>query len=155
MNENQPEKNLVYTKIGGWLILVAIGLVLSPVSILIYVISDILPAFSAVPFSQVSGELRLYLYLDLVFNLSLCVYIIYVIVLFFKRRTTAPKLVISLYILNFVFIILDRFVFKSISELQWTLVIIQSVASSLIWIPYFLISKRVKGTFVVQKEEDE
>lgn len=153
MNENQPVTNLNYTKIGGWLILVAIGLVLSAISVLLYISSDILPAFRAVSASQASSELRIYLFLELVLNLSLLVYIIYVIVLFFKRRTATPKLVISLYILNFVFIIMDLFVFKSISESQWTFVIIYSVVSSLIWIPYFLVSKRVKGTFVVLKEE--
>jgi len=154
MSNNQPDKNLNYTKIGGWLILVAIGLVLSSIAVLLYIISDILPAFHVVSVSQVSGELRLYLFLDLVLNLSLLVYIIYVIVLFVKRRTAVPKFVISLYILNFAFIIIDRFVFKSISESQWIFVIIQSVASALIWIPYFLVSKRVKGTFVVKKEEE-
>ena len=154
MNNNQPDKNLNYKKIGGWLILVAIGLVLSSISVLLYLISDVLPAFSAVPSSQLSGELRIYLFLDLVLNISLLVYIVYVIVMFFKRSTAIAKLVISLYILNFAFIIMDRFVFKSISESQWTFVIIHSVVSSLIWIPYFLISKRVKGTFVVNKEEE-
>ena len=152
---SQPDGNLSYTRIGGWLILVTIGLVLSPISILLFISSDILPAFSAVPLSQVSDEFRLYLYLDLVLNLSLFVYIIYVIVLFFKRRTAVPKLVISLYILNLLFILADRLVFKSINESQWTFGIISGIASSLIWIPYFLISKRVKVTFVVQKEEDE
>ena len=154
MNNNQPVTNLNYTKIGGWLILVAIGLVLSTISVLLYIRSSILPVFRAVPVSQLSGELQFYLFLDLVLNLSLLIYITYVIVLFFKRREAVPKLMISLYILNFVFIIIDRFVIKSISESQWTFVIIHSVVSSLIWIPYFLISKRVKGTFVVQKEEE-
>jgi len=152
---SQPDGNLSYTRIGGWLILVAIGLVLSPVSILLFISSDILPAFSAVPLSEVSNEFRFYLYLDLALNLSLFVYIIFVIVLFFKRRTVTPKLVISLYILNLLFILADRLVFKSINESQWTFGIISGVASSLIWIPYFLISKRVKATFTVQKEEDD
>ena len=50
-----------YSRIGGWLIVSAIGLVLSPISLLFYISSEIMPAFTVVPLSETSGEFRTYL----------------------------------------------------------------------------------------------
>jgi len=138
-----------YSRIGGWLIVPAIGLVLSPISLLFYISSEIMPAFTAVPLSETSGEFRTYLLLDLLLNLLVFAYTIVVAVLFFKRRRVAPKLVMSLYLLNLLFIIGERFVFMSLNELQWIIGIINGIVPSLIWIPYFLLSKRVQATFKV------
>lgn len=150
MNQHQPEStHNRYSKIGGWLILIAIGLVLSPIFILLFINSEILPVFSAVPLSELSSEFRTYLFFDLAVNLIFFIYIIVVMVLFFKRRRMVPKLMILLYLINLVLIIVDGFVFRTLNETQWIFGIINGIATSLIWIPYFLVSRRVKATFVV------
>lgn len=148
-SSQEAKEPFVYSSIGGWLILVAIGLLTSPVSILYWVFAEILPGFRVVPLSEVSGGLRFYLGLDLVLNFLLLAYVIVVAVLFFQRRRIVPRLIISLYVLNLLFVLLDHFVFMTASGDQWMFGIVSGVVSALIWIPYFLISKRVRATFVV------
>ena len=138
-----------YSRIGGWLIVVAVALVLSAVSVLFFITSEILPAFRAIPFIEVSSWLRFYLISNLVLNVLLFLYVIVVGVMFFQRRKIVPKLIISLYVLNLLFVVLDRFIFMTASEDQWTFSIISGVVSALIWIPYFVVSKRARATFVV------
>jgi hypothetical protein len=148
----QPQQdstaNPSYSGIGGWLLLPAIGLVLSPIFILLFVNSRIVPFFTAAQFIGVSGELRTMLILDLVLNLAMFVYNIVIAVFFFKKRKILPKLVITLYALNLFFLLSDRFVFLTLNSEQFTLGLVRGILSSLIWIPYFLVSKRVKETFV-------
>jgi hypothetical protein len=143
---NEP---VIYSSIGGWLIVVAIGLLVSPVGILYFVFAEIIPGFRAVPLSEVSGSFKFYLGLNLGLNLLLFAYVIVAAVLFFQRRRIVPRLIISLYVLNLLFVLLDRFVFMTASGDQWMFGIVSGVVSALIWIPYFLISKRVRATFVV------
>jgi len=151
MNQNQQGStfNNSNPKIGGWLIVPAFGLILSAIFVLISISTEIIPVFTAVPFSDLSGQLRIYLVVDVVLNALLLIFIIVVAVLFFKRRRIVPKLMISLYFINLLFVLGDHFLFMSLNEVQWIFGVIQGVAACLVWIPYFLVSKRVKTTFVV------
>lgn len=147
--QQDPALSNGYSGIGGWLILPAIGLVLSPIFVLLFINSRILPFFTAVQFTEDQSELRTMLILDLVVNLAIFAYNIAVAVFFFKKKKILPKLVISLYVLNLFFLLGDRFIFLTLNDEQFTLALVRGLLSSFIWIPYFLISKRVKATFVV------
>ena len=146
--EQAPTPGKSYSGIAGWLILPAIGLVLSPIFVLVFINSRILPFFTAVQFKEVHSELRTMLILDLVANLAMFAYNIVVALFFFKKKKILPKLVISLYVLNLLFLLADRFVFLTLNDQQFTFGLVRGVLPALIWIPYFLVSKRVRATFV-------
>lgn len=139
--------------IGGWLILVCIGLCLTPIR-LIY--SMIVGGY----YNQ-SLWLRLQAYsqpsltflvaLELIANIFLICASVYILVLFFRRRDTLPATFIVVYSFNIVFIVVDHFLSKSILGSPggtMPAAFSQLILYSIIWIPYFLISKRVKETFI-------
>jgi hypothetical protein len=104
--------------IGGWLILPAIGVVLTPIAGL----AGMVAALSTAPFQAcLSGGLGIYG--------LICA------VTFFQRKRNAPMLMIGLYIANAV-------VGMSMGSG------IRSVGLATVWIAYFLRSERVKRTFV-------
>lgn len=153
------------TPIGGWLILIGIGLVLSPILILVGLIGE--DGFYnantwAVLWSQegVLGKpLIILVVFELLGNLLLLFYAIILVVLFFKRRSILPKLIIIYFIFYFLFHVVDFALsylivgdYLTAADNQESIKEILSAAlRGAIWIPYFLISERVKDTFVKRK----
>ncbi len=150
-----------YAEISGWLILPAIGVAINPIVLLI----RILPGAIA----MLSGKLSYYLATGgtgeynplwapvLVFeqagNFCLFIFSVIVAVYFFLRAKAAPRLVVIYLGSNLVFLNLVFFIAYSIPEIkaaygQIKLQLILVLIGCLIWIPYFLFSKRVKKTFV-------
>jgi len=151
-----------YDKIGGWLILVAIGLIIAPLRILLFTLKDIFPVFApqtwsvlTTPGSEAYHPLWAPLLIgELVGNLFFVFLGIVLVVLFFQRRKIVPKLVIIYLVTNLGFVIADAYVATLIpivaqqDNTSTVKEIVRGVVSAAIWTPYFLISKRAKGTFV-------
>ena len=152
-----------YDKIGGWLILVVIGLILAPIRLLVVLFKDLLPALSADTWSRLTTpgtEAYHPLWAPLLFFeiLGNCLFILFpiiVAVFFFQKRRFVPRLIIVLLLANLVFVAIDYFAadlipFVAAQEDMGSLVeLIRVLIACAIWVPYFLVSKRAKGTFVV------
>jgi hypothetical protein len=150
------------TKLRGWLLLVAIGVVIYPLRLLGFILDDLLPVFSrdvwsvlTAPGSNVyhplNGPVLLF---ELLGNLVLLICSIILAVMFFQRREQFPFLGVSFLVGAFLFYLADYF-----AALQLPSVASQEDSGSVldlagalpvcaVLVPYFLTSKRVKATFV-------
>jgi hypothetical protein len=150
-----------YDKIGGWLILVAIGLIFTPIRLLVVVIKDLLPALSADTWSRLTtpgteSYHPLWAPLLLFEVIGNCLFILFPIIIaifFFQKRRFVPKLVIILLLSNLVFVAIDYFAADLIpfvaaqEDLGSLAELIRVFLACAVWVPYFLVSKRVKETF--------
>lgn len=148
--------------LGGWLILPAIGLFLTPVRILTYLGRDLLPLFQdgswemlTTPGSEFYHHLWAPLIVfEIVGNLSFAIFAVVLIFLFFGKSHRFPALMIAFLLANLAFILSDLLLVGFIPGLGEAVdaeiygEIARGVVGAAIWVPYFLVSKRVKNTFV-------
>ena len=148
--------------IGGWLLLVALGIVVTPVK-MIYGIYEIIQIFF-------DGSLDLltspasdryipgfgsYAVVETFVNCAFLAAWLYVAFLFFKKRAALPRWYIGVLASNAAFLCLDAFgywyFFRSSPDYDLKPLlkeVVQTLVASLIWIPYMCVSKRVGTTFV-------
>jgi hypothetical protein len=149
-----------YEGIGGWLILVVIGLAMGIFSYAktAWLVLD--PIFNLTKWNMLTapGSLRYEPYWapTLVFESSgavvLLVFSILATVLMSQKRFTFPKVMIAVLAGNLVYHLIDYALASHISSLAQSNQLVSQNAfrfsvSCAIWIPYFLVSKRVKATF--------
>ncbi|MCX7546006.1 DUF2569 domain-containing protein [Marinicella gelatinilytica] len=148
--------------LNGWLILVGIGVVLSPFRLLFSLVPIYKPIFEdgtweilTTAGSEAYDSLWAPLLIgEIVFNSVLVAASIYLIYLFFSKHYLFPKLFIGIVTLSIVFIPLDAWVVTKVMpsepmfDPETTKEFMRSLVTGLIWIPYMLISKIVKATFV-------
>ncbi len=157
----QANSSYKENSLGGWLIIPLIGLILTPFMLIFqiaqngYFDSGIWSVFHENGYENATA-LTISVGLELIYNLALLIFTILLLILFFKKRTSLPKLIIIFYALN---------VFVPIAELLLVLPLFpkematlgsdretysqigRSIIGAAIWIPYFMISERVKDTF--------
>jgi len=148
--------------LSGWLILVGIGVVLSPLRLLAVLSQTYLPIFKngtwealTSPTSEVyNSAFSTLLISEIIFNSFIIIASLYLIYLFFTKKSFFPKLYIWLIVISLIFIPLDAIVASSIfSDVQafdaeTMKELMRTIIVGIIWIPYMLISKRVKATFI-------
>lgn len=155
--------------IGGWLLLPALAMVVSPIRIAydFYQTFDpilkpsvwILLLRPGTPFHN--PPLAALFTWEIIANAALFVFTVWLAFLFFKKRKNVPKLYVYWLLLGCVLQIADLF-FSSLVPI----VASQNHASSFnelakaaigaaIWMPYFLRSKRVRNTFVTEARESD
>src|SRR4030042_1007320 len=101
-----------YDNIGGWLILVAIGLIFTPIRLLVVVVKDLLPVLSGDVWSRLTtpGTESYHalwaplLIFEMVGNCLFILFSIIIAIFFFQKRTFVPKLIIALLLSNLVFV---------------------------------------------------
>lgn len=148
----------VPTRLGGWLLLPIIGAFLSILRIVYHLLTQsyfdktvwmlntdegsgsYLPGFGPV------------LIFELCINITLVFYLVLILVLVIKYNRFVPKLFIIYYIAYFFITIADDFMAMAVLHDKTVLNIFNDVFRRLvacaIWIPYFIVSKRVKETFI-------
>jgi|LakMenEpi03Aug12_release.lakeMendotaPanAssembly.Ray.scaffolds.fasta_scaffold1375763_1 hypothetical protein len=148
--------------IGGFLILPIIGLVITPIKSLLIVLSIHIPILTKENWSRLTtpgtedyhplwapvlvGELGL--------NIFFAIFAIIVLILLFKKNRYLPKLIIIFYISNLILMGIMFYIANLIPIVAQTPdpesvgEITRAIIGATIWVPYFLISKRVKNTFV-------
>ena len=148
--------------LGGWLILVGIGVVVSPFVIGLSSYGTFMPIFEdgsweylTTPGTEgyhswwgpvVIGEIA--------FNFALLVGHVILIALFFLKKKLFPSMYILLVVINIVGVLADAAIAKVLlpdipffdEETKRTL--LRSLFSAMIWVPYMHVSRRVKATFV-------
>lgn len=141
--------------IGGWLILVAIGITLTPFRILYdffqqpdLILGDIWYRFLTVKQYGVTLIMMLLQVYNCLFLFFSCV----LVLLFFQRRSSVPRLASIFYGVACLMSLVDSYVamqFDPSGESgKIDKSVYQSILAAAIWIPYFNLSSRVKETFV-------
>lgn len=148
--------------IGGWLILVGMGFCITPFK-LFYDLYN-LPGYfnnnvwsSLMSFESSSRNMLtgILMFFELIYNVVYLVFSILLVFLFFYRRSILPKFAILFYSVTTIILLIDTAAaFQLNPELyseaerqsSWK-EIFRSFISAAIWIPYFLLSTRVKETF--------
>lgn len=148
--------------IGGWLILVGLGVVFSPIRIVKQVIPSYVEMISngswaalTTPGSASYSPAWLpILLLESTINCALIVAWVVIAIQFFTKKARFPKLYISILCFTIVFQLFDAWVITlvrpslEVFDRETVRELGRSVVAALIWIPYMLRSKRVKATFV-------
>ncbi len=157
--ENE-EKNL--EGIGGWLIVVAIGIVVTPIRLVMLMMTtypeifstgawEVLTTQGSEAYNPLWGP---FIIGEIIINIGVLIAWLYMAYLFFSKKLVFPKWYIGLAVFSLIFIVADAFAFKlvlpnepvfdpdTIKELMRSLFMV------VVWVPYMLVSKRVKATFI-------
>ncbi|EAR08309.1 DUF2569 domain-containing protein [Reinekea blandensis] len=157
MNERNDLQGL-----GGWLILIGIGVVIGPFRTLFTFGPIYYGIFTDGTFGLLTSQWSEFyhplwapvLIGETLYNSLMLIVSVVMIYLFFTKHYLFPKVYIAVVVVSLVFIPLDSWLLsfilpgepmfgpEALGEFARTLVV------ALIWIPYMLISKRVKATFV-------
>ena len=145
--------------IGGWLVLVAIGLMISPF-LIGRTLFDIAGAMSSDTWAALTtfGGASYHalwaplLLAELVVDLGLMVFAVLLLILFFQRRTCFPKLMIGFYIASALVqggdMLMSSLIPSSTVADKEYVTLVRVVIASIIWSAYMMKSRRVKATFV-------
>ncbi len=158
--QNYAEQSLCGLR--GWLILVGFGIVISPFRM----IFQIYPLYTEV-LSNGAWELLTtpgnedynpafapFIVAEMVINVLLVFCWLYIAFLFVSKKRAFPKWYIAVMAFTLVFIIADAiylvafFPGMTLNDPETIKEIIRAIIGAAIWIPYMLVSKRVKATFV-------
>lgn len=148
--------------IGGWLILVAIGIVVAPFKILFILSTVHVPIFRDGTLEYLTNPENdayhpfwaPYIYGEVLTNGLILIASIYLIYLFFTKDHRFPPTYIFLQVFGLVFVIVDSALIKvvlpsePVFDPETVGYLFGSTISLAIWVPYMLLSKRVKATFV-------
>lgn len=153
--------------VGGWVIVPVIGLFAAPVRAVLQLVREIIPAFAPDVWSNLttpgSGAYHPlcapYYIFEVVFLAGMIVLPIAALALFFMQKRAFPGLMISILALYAVALSVEMYFVVTISrELlglsqfaffrDSILGLVRGDVAAAVWIPYFLVSKRVKNTFV-------
>ncbi|HEB58023.1 MAG TPA: DUF2569 domain-containing protein [Gammaproteobacteria bacterium] len=147
--------------IGGWLILVAIGVVFTPIRIAKFLLETYPPIFREGAWDALTTPgndayhplLATIIGAEMVLNLLLLAASGILLALFFSRKAAFPKWYIGIAVFSLVFIALDAMAIKLVLpdepmfDPETASELIRSLVTVVIWVPYMLVSKRVKATF--------
>lgn len=151
-----------YNGIGGWLVLVLIGLIITPIRLLVLIITDLIPIFIngtlqvlITPGTEMYSPFWIPLLIFEIFgNAFFVVFVVIILINFFKHKRVLPKLMVIYFISNFMLVLIDQFLSSLIPYVaaqnnagSYT-ELTRSIVACSIWVPYFYRSKRVKATFI-------
>jgi hypothetical protein len=148
--------------IGGWLLLVAFGLIVTPFRLVYMLITNHWPVFrdghwaaltdpASSAYHALWGPLIVF---EIVANLTLMMLVATALALFFKKSRKAPRVIIAWHVVSVVVLLLDQWLGNMIPSVAGTpdsdqvKEMTRGLVGAAIWVPYFLVSKRVKNTFV-------
>ena len=152
----------------GWLILVGIGVVVTPIRLLVTSIPIYLPIFKDGTWELVTTKGSEFYHVlwgpllvgEMFYNICILAAAVYLIYLFFSKHYMFPKFYMGIIAATLIFIPLDAWVVSIIFpdepmfDPETTKEFASSVISAVIWVPYMLNSKRVKATFVEKQPAD-
>jgi hypothetical protein len=148
--------------IGGWLILIALGIVITPIRLLMFMIPTYSEIFSTGVWEALTTQgSEAYnplwapiLIFNIIGNSGILLAWLYLAYLFFSKNILFPKVYIGLAIFGLAFILADAGAIilvlpnEPVFGPDNTREVIRALVMVVIWVPYMLMSKRVKATFV-------
>jgi hypothetical protein len=163
MNDEATSQSRGPTGLGGWLILVCIGLFVGPFRVLALLVETYLPIFQDGTWEFVTtpgtdayhplfGPLLLF---EVLWNVALVGAAVTLLFLFFKRSQKFPKFYIVVAVAQLLFLIIDTWLASSllvdepVLDPETIQAFSQQLVTVLVWVPYMRVSKRVKNTFLV------
>ncbi|MDP9805013.1 DUF2569 domain-containing protein [Acinetobacter calcoaceticus] len=148
--------------LGGWLTLVGFGLIVSPIRLIVTGYQTYYPMFSEGMFNLLTSVdsvyyhplWKYYILGEIAVNTIFVLISLVLLYLFFRKHYLFPKVFISFCIATIIFILIDASLIKlilpneEIFDNDTSRELMKSIFYGMIWIPYMLVSKRVKATFV-------
>ncbi|MBM6383051.1 MAG: DUF2569 domain-containing protein [Paenibacillus sp.] len=148
--------------LGGWLILIQIGLLLTIVLLAVQLIQQIVPIFTTETWELLTSKQSDYyhplwgpvLIFELVYNVLFLLLSLYTVFAFYSKKAILPRLMIIFYSVSLVVGIMDYLLLlqipmaRDLEDGSSMREIAKSVLTCAIWIPYFIKSVRVRNTFV-------
>lgn len=144
--------------IGGWLILPALGIVFS---IFILPFSVYMQNIEVIEYwdklTNIQSEFYIPLFKELIYfemlgNIILYATLLFLCYVFFTQKKLTIKVYIFFQLFSFVFIVIDIMLAMTLLDVEIDSSDIRDITRGLIgcaiWIPYFLVSIRVKNTFI-------
>jgi hypothetical protein len=151
-----------YEGLGGWLILVILGLIIWPIRN-IFELIDVYAPFADLAvwkalFDSTSTAynpgVAIFIIAEMLVNTGLLLACLMAVIYFFQKRSAFPKLYICILAASVVILVSDAIIVsffipdETAFDGDTIKSIIRSIFNALIWIPYMLVSKRVEATFV-------
>lgn len=148
--------------ISGWLILVAIGIVATPIRIIMLMMATYPQIFSTGIWEALTtqGSAAYHplwapiLIGEILVNSGMLLVWLYMAYLFFSRKAVFSKWYIGLAFFSLIFIVIDAFAVKIVFPSEPVFdpdtlkELVRSLFMVVVWVPYMLVSKRVKATFI-------
>ncbi|WHI48442.1 DUF2569 domain-containing protein [Microbulbifer sp. VAAF005] len=148
--------------LSGWLILVGIGVVLGPIRLFTTTFPIFQPIFvdgTWEALTTVDSEAYNPLWApiligEIAYNVAMFVALIYLAFLFFSKHYLFPSIYILIVVISLIIIPLDAWLIQfvmpnePIFDPEIANEFFRVLIGGIIWVPYMLLSKRVKATFV-------
>jgi len=141
--------------LSGWLLLVGFGLVVSPFVILSSIVTTNIPFLYGSKyqaFLATHPAVEGLIVFEVISNIIFIACIAALNYLFFTKRKAFPGYFILYLVTNLLVLLIDTFaanaLFPSVHLTAAYTSIARTLLAALIWIPYMLVSRRVKATFV-------
>lgn len=148
--------------LGGWLILVGIGVVLNPITLIFQLYTLYYQAYLDGTFTYLTDPSSSgyhpywmpFLAFEIIGNLIILGVAVWLVYLYFSKHRRFPKTYIFLQVSSLIFLIADAWLITLIlpdlgpMDPETLRDIGRAVGVVAIWVPYMLLSKRVKATFV-------
>ena len=140
-----PEPNRYMVRglpIGGWLILLAIGISISPLRLLVDLFKnpEIINGTGWMSFLALKNYLLfVFVFVSHIFNIVKLPFLALLIVLFFERRTSFPRLMAIMLAIQLVMVAIDTIAGRALASDPSSISMndmIQSIVGAAIWIPY-------------------
>ncbi|MET0209073.1 MAG: DUF2569 domain-containing protein [Burkholderiaceae bacterium] len=147
--------------IGGWLLLPALGIVISPIRVTIEMFSSMLPVLKPGVWQALTDPasdayhplLPPLIQFEAIANVLLVVLAVVTAICFFARKRSTPRVFIVFLLLSLAVQVVDwawaaqlPAKFQADETGSWKEMAKAAVACA-VWVPYFLMSKRVENTF--------
>lgn len=143
----------------GWLVIPGLAVIVNPIKIVLESV-DLLYIFSALQWSIVEDQfgmgLLITVVVEMIFNVAMAVMSIFLIVMFFTRRHTFPRVFIAYLVFTLAMFGADLLVLHLLSypgvEVESSDIreLMHLLVNTTIWSLYFIKSERVKATFTRQ-----
>ncbi|MEO2214525.1 DUF2569 domain-containing protein [Paenibacillus amylolyticus] len=148
--------------LGGWLILIQIGLFVTVILLAVQLFQQIIPTFTTETWEMLTSKQSDYYHplwgpviiFEMVYNTLFLLFSVYTIFAFYSKKVILPRLMIIFYGLSLIVGIIDYLLLlqiplaKELEDGSSIREIAKSVITCAIWIPYFIKSERVHNTFV-------
>lgn len=136
--------------IGGWLILVAIGLGVGPFILLNGIYSDLRVFYGAQFQAGLAPHpgLAAFILFEAVSNSVFLLALIALNFLFYRKKKSFPGWMIAYMAFNCAVVVVDHLIALRYNSHAGPIAALRSVMGTLVWIPYYLRSERVKVTFI-------